>query len=172
MGTTSFNQLLFQTAFCCMACDGDIDHREIAVIKSMCKKSPLFENFDYKTEINLLVDKVNTDGKKFMANYFELVENASLTEEEELNLMDIAIQTILADEVIEYAEIKFFKNIRYRLKVSNSKILERFDGITDMEQFLEQDIVTESLLDKITRQYLDAEELPQFEHISFDTTIK
>jgi hypothetical protein len=43
------------------------------------------------------------------------------------------------------------------------KIFWRFP---DIEQFLEEDIVTESFLEKITSQYLDAAELPQFDLIS------
>ena len=37
-----------------------------------------------------------------------------------------------------------------------------------IEQFLEEDIITESFLDKITKQYLEVAELPQFEFISIN----
>ena len=50
---------------------------------------------------------------------------------------------------------------------SDNSILAVFP---DIEQFLEEDIVTESFLDKITNQYLEAAELPQFELISIDTS--
>ena len=70
------------------------------------------------------------------------------------------------DEQIEYSEIKIFKNIRHRLKISDENILT---VLPDIEQFLEEDIVTESFLDKITSQYLEAAELPQFELITLDT---
>lgn len=170
MDVPNLNKLLFQTAFCCMASDGDIDKREVATIKSMCEKLPLFENIDIQTELNLLVDKINVEGKKFITDYFELLKNTSLPEEEELTLLDFAIQTIWADEKVEYSEIKFFKNIRYRLKVSDEKILERFAGVPDIELFLEQDIVTESFFDKILSQYFETVELPQFELICIDTT--
>ena len=96
-----------------------------------------------------------------------MLGKSTLTEQEELTLVDFAIQTIKADEQIEYSEIKFFKNIRHRLKVSDDSILAVFPAI---EQFLEEDIVTESFLDKITNQYLEAAELPQFELISIDTS--
>jgi hypothetical protein len=42
-----------------------------------------------------------------------LLGKSTLTEQEELTLIDFAIQTIKADEQIEYSEIKFFKNIRH-----------------------------------------------------------
>ena len=96
-----------------------------------------------------------------------MLGKSTLTENEELILIDFAIQTIKADEQIEYSEIKFFKNIRHRLKVSDENILAVFP---DIEQFLEEDIVTESFLDKITSQYLEAAELPQFELITIDSS--
>jgi len=150
-----------------MAADGNIDKREIALIKSMCEKSPLFRGFDFQDEINLLVNKINTRGKEFIQYYFELINNAELTEEEELALIDFAVHTINADEQLEYSEIKFFKNIRHRLKVSDDKVLAKYP---DMEQYLEEDIITESFLDKITKQYFETAELPQFELISIDTS--
>ncbi len=167
MNTITFDKLLIKTAFCCMASDGNIDSREIALIKSMCEKSPLFENLNFQVEINTLVNKINTRGKEFISYYFDLLGKASLTEKEELTLIDFAIQTIKADEKVEYSEIKFFKNIRHRLKISDEHILAIYP---DIEQFLEADIVTESFLDKITSQYLESATLPQFELISIDTS--
>ena len=67
-----------------------------------------------------------------------------------------------------YAEIKFFKNIRHRLeKLSDENILAVFPEI---EQFLEEDIMTKSFLDKITNQYVQSADLPQFELISINTS--
>lgn len=162
METISFDKLLLKTAFCCMASDGNVDKREISLIKSMCENSPLFKDFNFHEEINILVNKINTRGKEFITYYFELLKETSLTEQEELTLIDFAIQTIKADEQIEYSEIKFFKNIRHRLAISDEKILASF---SDIEMFLEEDIATESILDKITSQYLDSAELPQFDLI-------
>lgn len=167
MENISFDKLLLKTAFCCMASDGNIDNREITLIKSMCEKSPLFEDFNFQEEINKLVTKINTNGKAFISTYFDLLKANSLTQQEELTLIDFAIQTIKADEVIEYSEIKFFKNIRHRLQISDENILVVYP---DIEQFLEDDIITESFLDKITSQYLESAKFPQFELISIDTS--
>ncbi len=160
MDTITFDKLLLKTAFCCMAADGNIDKREISLINTLCEKSSLFNNFNFHEEINTLVNKINTGGKAFIQYYFDLLKQAQLSEQEELTLIEFAIQTINADEQVEYSEIKFFKNIRHRLKVGDEKILERFP---DIEQFLEEDIITEGFLDKITSQYFEATALPQFE---------
>lgn len=150
-----------------MASDGHIDNREISLINSICEQSPLFSNFNFHEEINLLVNKINTNGKAFIQYYFDLLKAAELTEKEELTLIDFAIKTINADEQVEYSEMKFFKNIRHRLKVSDDIILKHFP---DIEQYLEEDIITEGFIDKITSQYFDATELPQFELISTDNS--
>lgn len=163
METITFDRLLLKTAFCCMASDGNIDKREIALIKSMCENSPIFKDFDFNKDINELVEKLNTRGKEFISYYFGLLKESILSEEEELTLIDFAISTIKADDLIEYAEIKFFKVIRHNLKVSDEKILAAYPEI---ETWLEDDIITESYLDKITKQYLDMAELPKFELIT------
>jgi len=165
MSSITFDKLLLKTAFCCMAADGNIDKREISLIKSLCDKSPLFSNVNFQEEINQLVEEINARGKEFIQYYFDLLKQAQLSEEEELTLIDFAIQTINADEKIEYSEIKFFKNIRHRLKVTNNKILERFP---DIEQYLEEDIITVGFLDKISSQYFQAIELPQFDLITIE----
>ena len=169
METITFDKLLLKTAFCCMACDGEIDNREIALIKSMCEESPLFKNMNFQEEVNQLVNKLNTGGKAFIQHYFELLNKIELSEQEELTLIDFAIQTIYADERVEYSEIKFFKNIRHRLKINDERILENFP---DIEQFLEEDIITDGFLDKIMSQYFDSVKLPQFELINIDVDLK
>ena len=164
MNTISFDSLLFQTAFCCMASDGHIDQREIDKIQSLCEASPLFRDFDFLAETNRLVEAINEQGKDLISNYLDTLESYFLTEEEELSLIDFAVQVIRADEKIEYTEIKFFKTIRHRLKVSDERILEKFP---DIEQFLEKDIDTGSFnLQDITKQYLEITDLPQFAPIT------
>ena len=163
METITFDSLLLKTAFCCMASDGNIDKREIALIKLKCENSSLFTNIDIKKKINDLVKKLNASGTEFISYYFDLLKNYTLSESEELTLIDFAINTIKADDLIEYTEIKFFKVIRHNLKISDEMILAVYPEI---ESWLEDDIVTESNMDKITKQYLDIAELPQFELIS------
>ena len=162
MNTTTFDKLLLRTAFCCMASDGNIDKREIAMIQSLCQASDIFKELDFQEAINQFVNEINKNGKQFIQDHFDLLLESNLTEEKELSLIEFAVKTIRSDEQIEYLEIKFFKSIRHRLKISDEKILEAFP---DIEIFLEKDIVTESNLNKILSQYLDMPELPLFDLI-------
>lgn len=162
MDIITFDKLLLKTAFCCMASDGNIDKREVATLQSLCQNLDLFKNFDFQVEINKLVKEINTNGKQFIRRYLDLLSNANLSEDEEITLIDFAIKTIYADEQVEYSEIKFFKNIRHRLNISDENILSVYPNI---EQFLEEDLLTEYFLDKITNQYFDTTELPKFREI-------
>lgn len=165
MDTITFDKLLLKTAFCCMASDGHIDNREIALIKTMCENSSLFNDFNFEKEINSLVEKINRVGKVFISNYFSLLDNSELTEKEQLMLIDFAIQTIKADDEIKYSEIKFFKNIRFRLKINDEKILAVYPEI---EQFLEEDIEVKSLVENLSNQYLSLIDFPQFNLLKID----
>lgn len=165
MNTITFDKLLLKTAFCCMASDGHIDEREIILIKSLCSNSPLFPNFDVNEELNSLIMEINLNGKEFIKHYFNQLEAITLEEHEMLTLIDFAVQTINADDQVEYSEIKFLKNIRHRLQISDEVILNAFPNI---EQFLEEDIVTDSFLAKITSLYLGIAELPKFDLIKIE----
>lgn len=165
METITFDKLLLKTAFCCMASDGNIDKREVALIKKMCQQSPLFTDFDFTKEINILLTKINERGSEFIQYYFDLLNNTDLTEEEELNIIAFAIKTINADDVIEYSEVKFFKAIRKCLNVSDENILAVYP---DLDFYLEEDINIESELDKLVNNYLKSIELPQFDQIHLE----
>lgn len=162
MKTLSFDKLLLKTAICCMISDGHIDIREIEIIEDLCMKSPHFAYFDFHEAINQHIGRINSSSKEYIKEYFEQLSVATLSEQQELILIDFAIQTIKANHRIENAEINFFKNIRYRLKISDENILKVYP---DLQIFLEQDILTETFPHKITNQYIDKLDLPQFDMI-------
>ena len=163
MESSNFEKLLLETVFCCMASDGHIDQREVDTIENLCTSSDMFNDLELHYEVNQLVQKINTDGKQFIQQYLEALTNAGLTETEELTLIDFALRTINADEILEYSEIKFFKNIRHRLKISDDRILGSHPDIGD---FLEEDIKNDSYLESITNHFLEIVELPQFDIIN------
>ena len=165
METIPFNKLLLKTAFCCMASDGHLHQNEIATIKALYEDSDLFKDFSFQDEINLLIQKLNERGKEFIQYYFNLLSESNLSPEEEIMLLDFAIQTIHADGIDDYAEIKFFKNIRHRLSISDDLILELHP---EVEYWLEQDIIKENNLEKIASHYLDIASIPKFELLSND----
>ena len=163
METMNFDKLLLKTAFSCMACDGDIDMREVKLIKHLHKKNKTFGELDINTELDSLLLSINHDGHLFLKNYFNDLTVFELTEANELKLIEVAIETIKADDKIEYSEVKFFKVIRSKLKIKNEAILNKHP---DFEDYLEQDIISESYLSRLQDDFFDTHISNEFELIS------
>lgn len=152
-------ELLLRTAFACMACDGDIAPEEVELIKQMSKKQ-LFGDVNIDHELNLLVEEINTKGKGFLKQYLQCVAEQNMTEEEELQLANVAVQTIREDKKVEYSEIKFFKVLRSNLKVvTDESLLKNIEGID--ENYIAQDIQTDYL--QLYDDYFNNVEIPSFE---------
>jgi len=163
METINFDQLLLKTAFSCMACDGDIDKREVKLIKRLHKEKKTFGEIDINSEMENLLIAINRDGQQFLKDYFNQLTTSVLSEANELKLIEVAIETIKADNKIEYSEIKFFKVIRSKLKIENKPILEKNP---DFEDYLEQDIISESYLARLQEDFFDTHISNKFELIS------
>ena len=154
------NELLLRTAFACMSCDGDIASEEVELIRQMSKEKQMFGDVDIDKELGALVKEINLKGKGFLKQYLIRLAEESLTEEQELKVADVAVQTIRADNKIEYSEIKFFKVLRSNLKnVSDETLLEKIDDID--ENYLAQDIRADYL--QMYDDYFTMIELPKFE---------
>lgn len=165
MKTQELNRLLLKTAFSVMACDGDIDQSEIDAIKTAGEKERTFGELNLAVELNEMRKQINSIGHKFFQNYFAELDNSKLLKGEELKVIEVAIDTINADQKVEYSEIKFFKIIRTSLDISNEEVLE---VMPEIEEFLEEDIISESYIAKLKTGYFDSVELPEFEEIDFN----
>lgn len=160
------NELLLRTAFACMSCDGDIASEEVELIKRLDREKRLFGDVDIDKELDELVKEINLKGKGFLKQYLISLAEESLTEEQELQVADVAVQTIRIDNRIEYSEIKFFKVLRSNLKiVSDETLLDKIDGID--ENYLAQDIQADYL--QMYDDYFSTIELPKFEILKQDS---
>lgn len=112
-------ELYLKTAFCCMACDGEIAPEEMEKIKNL----PHFKEMDLQKMLSEYLLQLQKEGNRFLKKYLDEVKSSALTEEEECELASIAIQTIEVDKSIEYNEVAFFKKIRKRLNASDEKLL-------------------------------------------------
>jgi hypothetical protein len=146
-----------------MACDGDIDKREVKLIKQLQRENKTFGEIDINSELDILLLAINKDGHQFLKDYFNELKTSELSEANELKLVEVAIGTIKADDKVEYSEIKFFKVIRSKLKIENDSILEKHP---DFEEYLEQDIISESYLARLQDDFFDTQVIPEFELIS------
>lgn len=133
----NIKELYIKTIFCCMACDGDIAKEEVELIKNIASKQNTFDGINVESTINEYIALINANGTVFLKKYLYELANQKLSDEEQFQIIDFAIQTILADNRIEYSEVKFFKKIRYRLSLTDEQILAVHP---DIEDFLLPDI--------------------------------
>lgn len=120
-----------------MACDGDIAEEEVALLRRVASESDLFSGIDVQAKVNEYVERINKEGMGFLSNYLREVTSAELNDEQALSLVKLAIDTIEADNNIEYSEISFFKKIRKRLAIADATILET---MPDKEDYLLPDV--------------------------------
>lgn len=130
-------ELYLKTIFCCMACDGDIAKEEVALVHDITSKQDIFDGMDVNAVINGYVTSINANGVLFLKQYLKELSSQELSNEEQKTIVDFALQTIFADNRIEYSEVKFFKKIRSRLSITDEEIL---DVHSDVEDFLLPDI--------------------------------
>lgn len=120
-----------------MACDGDIAKEEVLLVNDITSKQESFRNINIEAIINDYVAAINEKGVLFLKQYLKELEAQKLSIEEQMIIIDLAIQTIYADSKIEYSEVKFFKKIRNRLSLNDEQILTKYP---DIEDFLLPDI--------------------------------
>lgn len=130
-------ELYLKTVFCCIACDGDIAAEEIDLVRELSAKDNLFCNMDSEKYLNTWIGEINEQGSMFLQSYLKEISSVNLNENEQLQLVSLAIKSIESDNRIEYSEVKFFKKIRSRLTISDEIILTAYP---DKEDFLLPDI--------------------------------
>lgn len=140
----ALNELYLRTAFCCMACDGEIADEEVALLNKLALTEQVFGDLDIQMSINNYIESINKLGKVFLEEYLEDVRNACLYDSSSLQLVKIAIDTIEADNQVEYSEVSFFKRIRKQLSIKDEVILE---AMPDKEDYLLPDVETEDIFD-------------------------
>jgi hypothetical protein len=136
-------EIYLLTAFVCSACDGDIAPKEIALVKNWTEKSNLFGDIDVEAKLNEYVESINKYGNGFIKDYLMLLDSQDFTENEQIEIIRVAIEMIEADGLILYSEVKFFKKLRSCLSISDDAILS---ALPNKEDYLLPDIKTSDFI--------------------------
>jgi uncharacterized tellurite resistance protein B-like protein len=163
MEDQKFNRLLLKTAFSCMTCDGDIDNKEVELIKKLAEEKQIFGDLSTESELNLMTQTIKSQGQIFLRDYLKELDSSVLNSEEELRLMKVAIDVIEADNEVEYSEIKFFKLIRTYLSISNEAVLDKYP---EYEDYLEEDIITDGYLVNMHNDFFKDFVVPDFGNLN------
>ncbi|SMD36199.1 Uncharacterized conserved protein, tellurite resistance protein B (TerB) family [Reichenbachiella faecimaris] len=159
-----FNKILLKTAFSFMTCDGHIAPNEVALIRKMAEEDKAFGEIDIDTELDFLIEVINSLGMGFLKDYFKMLKNAQLKQEQELKLIEMAIKTLYADGKVDYNEVRFFRIFRSLLSVTDKQITDLNPNLPD--QFLESDIFSHEYLGQLFDDYFEKVDIPTFEKLS------
>ena len=129
METIEFKKLLFRSAVCVMACDGEIHDDEIKEIELIVKKTQYFKDLDCDFELKTILDDIKNNGKQVIENYLNTLTAKGLNSVQELLLLEVIMRIISADKKVDADEIKFLHLVKSRLKVHDELIVERFGSV-------------------------------------------
>lgn len=158
---TDFPRLLLKTVFSFMTCDGHIAPKEVEFIKELAKEKVDLSGLDVDKEMSQMIELINLKGLDFFDDYFKKVNNSDLTEEQEILLLESAIQTITADDKVKQEELNFLKILRTTLKSPDQKILDKFPKIG--KDFIHKDAFTDIFIKELYSNYFKQKTLPTFD---------
>jgi uncharacterized tellurite resistance protein B-like protein len=128
MEELKYEKLLFNTAVCVMACDGQIHENEVNELNSIASTTPYFGKLDYKNELNMIMKKIKKN-VNIMKLYFNNIQQADLSLAQELLILEVVLRIMYSDNRIDENEIKFIKLLKSYLKIPDQVIFERFGKI-------------------------------------------
>ncbi|WP_420582700.1 TerB family tellurite resistance protein [Reichenbachiella sp.] len=158
---SDFAKLLVKTVFSFMTCDGHISPKEVDFLKKLAKEKVDLTGIDIDKELNQMIELINLKNLDFFDDYFKKLNNSTLTEEQELLLLESAIQTITADDKVKREEINFLKILRTALKSPDQKILDKFPKIG--KNFIHKDAFTDIYIKELYSNYFKESTLPMFD---------
>jgi uncharacterized tellurite resistance protein B-like protein len=129
MEEKEFQYLILETMICATACDGEIDEREIAVLRQIVQHSQYFQRQDISQILNDRLQAVQNDGRAFLNSYLKALGATQWHYAQELQIMEVILRIMHADERIDDNEVEFFKLVRSKLKVHDEIIHQRFGDI-------------------------------------------
>lgn len=126
MRKSEFQEFLLRSAVCVIACDGKIEESEIQEVRRMAENEIFFMGYDYEEPFGNLLKEINLNGTSFINAYLTELSKIELTENQELNLINVLIKAIESDEVVENNEIKFLQMVKSKLKISEETVISTF----------------------------------------------
>ncbi len=129
MEDKEFQNLILETMICATACDGEIDEREIAELRQIVQYAQYFRGLVINQVLNERLQAIQNDGRAFLNNFLKSLDAAQLHYAQELQIMEVILRIIHADERIDDNEVEFLKLVRTKLKVHDEIIQQRFGDI-------------------------------------------
>lgn len=131
METTKFKKLLFSIACSAIACDGQVDEREVRELKYLAKSTTYFKGVDLTRKLDRFVESFKDNPEETIENIISQLKDSFLNPVEEMLVLEIVLRLVYSDTRIDEKEIAFIKSIRESLTLDDDIITQRF-GVIDL----------------------------------------
>ena len=156
MNDVEYHRFLFDTAMLVMACDGEIHDKEIAEMGLAFKHSVMFKGLDFDSELDRFLAKLNGDAGAAIREYFDKIGTLRLDPVQELQVLEIILRILYADDRADENEIRFLMLVKDGLGVVDEIFHKRFGDVDVLPIGVRSDEVkSPSLID-----FVSAFELP------------
>lgn len=130
MESIAYQKILFRTAMCVMACDGEIHDSEVREMKLAFEQTNFFRELVFKDEMKMLISEFERDKKQVMKECFDQIASVDLNPVQQLHVLEIVLRIIYADEREDENEMKFLKIVKSLLGVPDEIFYRRFGKVS------------------------------------------
>ena len=127
---SEYRHLLFRTAVLVMACDGEIHADEIQELLIAHQRTNYFSGIDFDVELSRLRDQMETDKQAVIRNYFEVLSEHELDPVQQLQLLELALRIVYADQRVHENEKRFCQMIQRVLRIPEPIMEQRFGSVS------------------------------------------
>lgn len=129
MDRAGYQRMLFRTAMLVMGCDGELHSSEIREIELAFEKSSLFKDLDFQEELDRVMAEFDENRKHVVTRYFEEIEVADLDPVQKLQILEIILRIMYADDRVDPNEVRFLRLVKSRLGVMDGIFAKRFGDL-------------------------------------------
>mgnify|MGYP000232159760 CR=1 FL=1 len=156
MDKVLYQKILFRTAMCVMACDGEIHDDEIRELELAFEQTGFFQKLIFKDELESAVNDFERDEKQVVIDYFALISSSSFNPVQRLQVLEIILRIIYADHRIDENELHFLRIVKSKLNVPDEIFYKRFGEVSGLHvNYSETKLVSE------TNNFLESITLPE-----------
>ncbi len=140
MKVNEFQKFLLKSAILMMACDNEIHNDEISELKNFADNTAYFLDFEIEKSLDILIKSISENISENVNLYVESLNKIDLKERQKNILLEIFLKIIMADNIIDKNEVKFFQQICNKLKLQKDDLLINFPdfiSIINQTEFIE-----------------------------------
>jgi uncharacterized tellurite resistance protein B-like protein len=126
MNLIEYQRLVLVNALNVIACDGDIDDREVEELRRMTTATPYFDELNVEEELAAALRALSEGGPGAIDRALEDLCSAEMTDRQRLKLLEVLLRVIHADDVVREAECAYLQRAREALEVPIEVLARHF----------------------------------------------